>query len=107
MKNILALSLLAGGMVSYAQASDTSKIPFTVEKLNSLNSVHSISVSPDGSKLVYGLKTQSGSDLYLKDLQTSSQDKKLTSHPATESDVIWTKDNKSILFLEEQLIAFL
>ena len=56
-------------------------------------------MSPDGSKLVYGLKTQSGSDLYLKDLQTSSQDKKLTSHPATESDVIWTKDNKSILFL--------
>jgi len=99
MKKILALSLLAGGFISVAQAQETAKVPFTVEKLNSLNSVHSISVSPDGSKLVYALKTQSGSDLYLKDLQTNTEDKKLTSHPATESDVIWTNDNNSILFL--------
>jgi len=88
MKKVFALSLLAGGVITVAQAQETTKEAFTVETLNSLNSVHSMSVSPDGSKLVYALKTQSGSDLYLKDLVSSTKDKKLTSHPATESDVI-------------------
>jgi Tol biopolymer transport system component len=66
MKKVFALSLLTGTVITVAQAKETTKEAFTVEKLNSLNSVHSMSVSPDGSKLVYALKTQSGSDLYLK-----------------------------------------
>lgn len=102
MNKVLALSLLAGGFVTSPQANETTKVPFTVEQLNSLNSLHSISVSPNGSKLVYALRTQSGSDLYLKDLQGNSADKRLTSHPATESDVIWTSDNNSILFLSNR-----
>ncbi|QQX81404.1 winged helix-turn-helix transcriptional regulator [Shewanella sp. KX20019] len=55
-------------------------------------------VSPDGRWLVYG----KGSDLYLKDLHSSTgTPKRLTSNRTKELRAIWTLDGKSLLYPSE------
>lgn len=94
-KSAISLTLLAG-LTANVQAAE----PLTVQKLNSLNKIGNISVSPDGSQLIYSLKTPTGSDLYLKSLSNPKQaDKRLTSYPGSESDVTWLNDGQSIYFL--------
>ena len=94
-KSAISLALLAG-LTAQVQAAE----PLTVQKLNSLNKIGNISVSPDGSQLVYSLKTPDGSDLYLKSLTNPKQaDTRLTSYPGSESEVTWLNDGQSIYFL--------
>ena len=80
----------------------------TVEKLNSLNKIHSVAVSADGRSLVYAKKTPKGSDLWLQEVPTSSalganqqqpQAKQLTYDAATESSVTFAADSNGIYFL--------
>ncbi len=101
MKKIILVAILVM-FFSCVKAEETilsAKKPLTVEKLNKFNKLHSTSVSPDGDKLIYALKTSQGSDLYLKNLVNPTvKDKRLTSHAGAESDVSWLNNN-SILFL--------
>jgi dipeptidyl aminopeptidase/acylaminoacyl peptidase len=79
---------------------------FTVEKLNSLNQLHDVVVSPDGKYLVYGLKqgtalTDSSSKknhLYLKNIATGNV-KQITSNKSSEWNVVWANNSKSVYFL--------
>jgi len=74
---------------------------FTVEKLNSLNQLHDVVISPDGNYLVYGLKKGSASKdnhLYLKNI-SSGKVQQVTSNIKSEGNVIWATDSKSLFFL--------
>ncbi|MGL4835491.1 MAG: S9 family peptidase, partial [Shewanella sp.] len=98
---LLALSSAGLAYSSYATAST----PFTVQQLINLNKMHSTTVSHDGTKLVYGLKTvndkgESHSELYLLDLtQANAKPLQLTAAAGTEHDVSFAKDDSAIYFL--------
>ncbi|MEW6996360.1 prolyl oligopeptidase family serine peptidase [Colwelliaceae bacterium BS250] len=73
----------------------------TVDKLNSLNQLHDVAISPNGSQLLYGLKkgVEKGTNhLYLQDIK-SAKVQQLTSHSASENSAVWAKDGKGIYFL--------
>lgn len=92
--SLATLSLLALSTVASADV-------FTVEKLNDLNQLHDVKVSPLGDKLVYGLKKGSASKdnhLYLQEID-SGKVVQLTSHSSSEHNVIWAKDGQSLYFL--------
>ena len=62
MKKLLsfaALSLMTA--VTSVKAADSVSEMFTVEKLNELNQLHDVTLSPQGDVLVYGLKKGSSS----------------------------------------------
>ncbi|GAA0813484.1 S9 family peptidase [Colwellia asteriadis] len=97
--NFAALSLLTA--VTSVKASSSNTEVFTVEKLNELNQLHSVTLSPKGESLIYGLKKGSQSKdnhLYRQDL-TTGKVKQLTSHSAAEHNVVWADDGQSIYFL--------
>ncbi|WP_417760685.1 prolyl oligopeptidase family serine peptidase [Shewanella sp.] len=101
--NKLGVALLAAGVSLAASAAD--KTPFTVQDLVKLNKLHSVAVSHDGSKLIYGLKTvddtgKGDSDLYLLDLtHKDAKPYRLTSAAGTEHDVAFSSDDNSIYFV--------
>jgi len=100
MKKILLLAAMSiATSVSSAQAD-----VLTVEKLNQLNQLHDVSVSPDGKALLYGLKkgtSSSDNHLYLQNIK-SGDVQKLTSHEKSEHNVVWANDGKSIYFLSSR-----
>ncbi|MBY6223477.1 alpha/beta hydrolase family protein [Ferrimonas balearica] len=75
--------------------------PFTVQHLNDLNKVHSAALSPDGSTVVYAIKTVDGdhsqSDLYRQVVGGEAQ--RLTFDKGTEHSVAFAADGKGIYFL--------
>jgi len=77
---------------------------FTVEKLNQLNQLHDVSVSPKGESLIYGLKKGSSSKdnhLYRQDIKTGKVTQ-LTNHAKSEHNVVWADDGQSIYFLSSR-----
>jgi dipeptidyl aminopeptidase/acylaminoacyl peptidase len=77
---------------------------FSVQKLNKLNILHDVAVSPDGKWLVYGLQKGSRSTdnhLYLKNI-SSGEVQQLTSHQQSETNVVWASDSLSLYFLSER-----
>lgn len=79
---------------------------FDVRTLTQLDSIHSSAVSPDGTSLVYGLKTVGDkstlSNLFLKRLNQQQADVQLTNHASTEHSVVWSHDNSSIYFISSR-----
>ena len=76
----------------------------TVEKLNQLNQLHDVTLSPQGDVLVYGLKKGSSSKdnhLYKQNIKTG-QISQLTDHDKSESNVVWADDGKSVYFLSSR-----
>ncbi len=77
---------------------------FTVDKLNQLNQLHDVTISPKGDTLIYGLKKGTSSadnHLYSQDVKTGKVTK-LTSHKESEHNVVWADDAKSIYFLSSR-----
>lgn len=76
---------------------------FDVRTLTNLDSIHSSAVSPDGNTLVYGFKQvnqgKATSNLFLKTLNSKTNDKQLTNNASTEHSVSFSHDNKSVYFL--------
>ncbi len=73
----------------------------TVDKLNSLNQLHDVVISPDGKQLLYGVKKgqqQGNNHLYLQDIK-SSKVKQITSNRASENSAQWANDSQGIYFL--------
>lgn len=95
--------MIAAGLIA---APITMAKGFDVRTLTNLDSVHSSAVSPDGNTLVYGFKQvndgKSVSNLYLKSLNTKTQDKQLTNNTSTEHSVVFSSDNKSVYFLSSR-----
>lgn len=91
---IAALPLTVG--VSATEQQDL----LTVDKLNSLNQIHDVAISPDGSQFVYGIKKGQevgNNHLWLQDLKSGAINQ-LTSHHSSESSVTWQKDGQGVYF---------
>lgn len=95
--------MIAAGLVAAPSAIAKG---FDVRTLTNLDSIHSSAVSPDGSELVYGFKQvnngKSVSNLYLKSLNSKTNDKQLTNNATTEHSVVFSPDNKSVYFLSSR-----
>jgi len=75
---------------------------FTVEKLNQLNQLHDVTVSPQGDSLIYGLKkSASDNHLYLQDIKTGKISQ-FTDHDESEGNVVWADDGQSVYFLSSR-----
>lgn len=98
-KMFLAVLILAASTVLQAQ-----KDVLTPEMMWDLKRVGEVSVSPDGSKILYGvsaytLKENTGSrDLYVLDKNAESP-RKVTSFKGTEYNAVWRPDGKKIGFI--------
>ncbi len=100
MKKTLILAAVSLAATVNAASADV----FTVEKLNQLNQLHDVTVSPQGDSLIYGLKKGSSSldnHLYNQDIK-SGKVSQLTSHEKSEYNVVWADDAKSIYFLSSR-----
>ena len=105
--NIKLASLLLAACVSFISFAESNinelqpQEQFTVEKLNSLNQLHDVVISPNGKYLVYGLKEGTAgksNHLYLKNIATGKV-KQITSNKLSEWNVIWANNSKSLYFL--------
>ena len=100
MKKTLILAAVSLAATVNAATGDV----FTVEKLNQLNQLHDVSVSPKGESLIYGLKKGSSSKdnhLYRQNIKTGKVTK-LTSNAKSEHNVVWADDGESIYFLSSR-----
>ncbi len=101
MKNNLIKVLLLSASFALGVIQSSSAEVFTVEKLNQLNQLHDVVVSPKGDAIIYGLQQGSAkvaNHLYLLNL-ASKKTTQLTSSAAGESNVVWAKNGQSIYFL--------
>jgi dipeptidyl aminopeptidase/acylaminoacyl peptidase len=81
--------------------------PFSAEHLVRLNRVGAPSVSPDGSQVVYTLRTtdmdanKGRFDLWLSTVDGDTT-RQLTSHEANDTDPAWSSDGKHVYFLSSR-----
>jgi len=97
-------SLFIASLVVAATFNTVKADVFTVEKLNQLNQLHDVTVSPKGDSLIYGIKKGSFSTddhLYSQNIKTGKVNQ-LTSHAKSEHNVVWADDAKSIYFLSSR-----
>jgi len=97
-------SLFIASLVIAATFNSVNADVFTVEKLNQLNQLHDVTVSPKGDSLIYGIKKGSSSTddhLYSQNIKTGKVNQ-LTSHAKSEHNVVWADDAKSIYFLSSR-----
>lgn len=98
-QGLLALALSLGASGAYADSQG-----LTVDTIATLNKVHSVTVSPDGSQLVYGIKSPQFDDnaksnfLYLQDLKDNTPARQITSG-AGEHNVVWQQMAAAFSFL--------
>ena len=78
---------------------------FNIEALEALGRVSDPQVSPDGSKVLYGVsyesveQNKSNNDLYLIDLKEAGRSVRLTRTPASESNARWIDGGSRIAFI--------
>ena len=96
---LAAMSLAASVSIS-ANAKAASEV-FTVEKLNELNQLHDVSISPNGDALIYGLKKGNDNNLFKQDVKTGKVSQ-LTHNEKSERNVVWADDGKSVFFLSSR-----
>ncbi|MDX2011076.1 MAG: S9 family peptidase [Myxococcaceae bacterium] len=81
--------------------------PYTIQDQVTLRRLLAFKVSPDGSRLVYQLRTTDlDANKGLMDLWLADADGKnarpLTSDPAADTDPVWAPDGKSVFFLSSR-----
>jgi dipeptidyl aminopeptidase/acylaminoacyl peptidase len=91
-------------VISLSSHAKTPSDVLTVEKLNQLNQLHNIVLSPDGDAIIYGIKkgTESDNNHLYHHAFVSGKITQLTKHKHAESNVVWAKDGKSIYFLSSR-----
>lgn len=98
-QGFFALALILGATSHYANSQG-----LTVDTIATLNKIHSVTVSPDGSQLVYGINSPASKNaaksnyLYLQSLQGAGEPRQITS-AGGEHNVVWSADGKSLYFL--------
>lgn len=100
----MKLSFIAAGLILAASFNAVQADVLTVEKLNTLNQLHDVTISPKGESLIYGLKKGSSSadnHLYRQEIE-SGKITQLTSHDKSEHNVVWANDGQSIYFLSSR-----
>ncbi|MFT4929980.1 MAG: dipeptidyl aminopeptidase/acylaminoacyl peptidase, partial [Phenylobacterium sp.] len=102
------LTSLKISVLSLLLSANAYSAPLNVESLNNLNKLHNAKVSPDGSSLVYGVKTKTNgkttaNDLYLLSLTAANAaPKQLTSHKTGESSVQWSSTGDALYFITKR-----
>ena len=97
-------SHIVAGVTLAASLGSVNAEVLTVEKLNQLNQLHDVSISPKGDALIYGLKKGTASKdnhLYRQDIK-SGKVTQLTNHANSEHNVVWADDGQSIYFLSSR-----
>ena len=95
-----AYALLTG--IALTTLSVSANSVFTVQTLNNLNQLHDVKLSPQGDFLVYGVKKGTGDNhLYLQNTKTNKT-RQLTSHDASEHNVMIADDGESVFFLSSR-----
>ncbi|MGM0565478.1 MAG: prolyl oligopeptidase family serine peptidase [Bacteroidota bacterium] len=103
LKQIILFVLI--GMISFSASAQNDVL--SPEKLWQLDRIGGVSVSPDGSKIVYSvtnyeLETNSGNtDLYLLD-ENAESPKRITSYTGSEFNAVWRPDGNKIGFIATQ-----
>ncbi len=95
--NYLKVAALMAMPVVFSANADV----LTVDKLNSLHQLHDVSISPNGSQLLYGVKKgqEKGTNhLYVKEVK-SGKVSQLTSAKTSEYNAVWSNDSKGVYFL--------
>ncbi|WP_068545114.1 prolyl oligopeptidase family serine peptidase [Thalassotalea crassostreae] len=104
MKFNKTLSIAALAAMSLSTTVNAKSDILTVDTLNNLNQLHDVVISPNGSKLVYGVKKgqeKNTNHLYLLDIKTGKTSQ-ITSHATSESSVVWAKDGSGVYFLSSR-----
>lgn len=97
-------SHIVAGVTLAASLGSVNAEVLTVDKLNQLNQLHDVSISPKGDALIYGLKKGTASKdnhLYRQDIK-SGKVTQLTNHANSEHNVVWADDGQSIYFLSSR-----
>ncbi len=97
-------SLIVAGLSLVTSLNTVDAQVFTVDKLNQLNQLHNVTVSPKGDTLIYGLKKGASSadnHLYSQEIK-SGKIRQLTSHVQSEHNLVWADDAQSIYFLSSR-----
>ena len=80
---------------------------FNIEALEALGRVSNPKVSPDGTKILYGVsyesveQNKSNNELYVMNIDGSGQ-KRLTTTPMSENDAVWIDGGRRIAFIAEK-----
>ncbi len=92
------------GLVSVNSHAKTTADALTVAKLNQLNKLHDLVLSPNGEAMIYGLKkgSESGNNHLYHHVIADEKITQLTDHQQPESNVVWARDGKSIYFLSSR-----
>ena len=91
-------------LVAVLAAAAPAKHAYTVQDQVAMKRLGDFDVSPDGSKVVYTLRTtdleanKGRTDLWLVNADGTNS-RQLTSHPEADSDARWAPDGKSIFFI--------
>ncbi len=100
---LLVSLLLLGYFIGHLALAE----PFSAEHLVRLDRVGAPSVSPDGSQVVYTLRTtdmeanKGRFDLWLSAVEGDTP-RQLTSHAANDTDPAWSSDGKHVYFLSSR-----
>ena len=102
-KPVLSLTTILCVISLSSHAKTTSDV-LTVEKLNQLNQLHNVVLSPNGEAIIYGIKkgTESDNNHLYHQVLASGKITQLTEYKQAESNVVWAKNGKSIYFLSSR-----
>jgi len=99
-----ALLIVLAIAVALPYLAEAQKKPFTLDDLYKVKYQSGLALSPDGTRLVFGLSSsdlkqaESNTDLYMLDLAVRKV-RQLTTGPGTEYSALWSQDGKTLYFV--------
>lgn len=107
MNKILIASIMSAASLAAAGADNTAGATgqFTIDVIEQLGRVSAPAVSPDGSKVLFGVsyenlaENNSNNDLYIVDINAESAPVRITDTPKSEGGAVWFDGGRRIAFL--------
>ena len=107
MNKILIASIMSAASLAAAGADNAAGATgqFTIDVIEQLGRVSAPAVSPDGSKVLFGVsyenlaENNSNNDLYIVDIDAESAPVRITETPKSEGGAVWFDGGRRIAFL--------
>lgn len=107
MNKILIASIMSAASLAAAGADNTAGATgqFSIDVIEQLGRVSAPAVSPDGSKVLFGVsyenlaENNSNNDLYIVDINAESAPVRITDTPKSEGGAVWFDGGRRIAFL--------